>query len=170
MPERGDVELAQLRDSEGRRRERKAEVRVRELRSETLSAGQDDLAVVERHALAALHGMPPGVSWDRGIRVRRDEPEVRRRELALAGVAMRIAPRSELLEVGELADVDLGRQVTADRGLERLVGVQVAAGQRPGARVRVFRPLPEQHLELAVAYLEHDGKGDMGRMAGGFQL
>ena len=74
------------------------------------------------------------------------------------------------LQVRELAHVDLRREVFADRLLERLGAVEVAAGERPGAGVGLARPLPEERLELPVPYLQHDGEGDVGRMRGGFQL
>ena len=72
------------------------------------------------------------------------------------GMAPRVAARLELLEVGELADVDLLGEVAPDRGLERLAGTELSAGQRPRAEERLLRPLPEEHLERAVAHLEHD--------------
>ena len=56
-----------------------------------------------------------------------DEPEVGGRELAAHGAAIRLAQRLELLDVRKLADVDLRRQVPADRLLERLVGRQFSA-------------------------------------------
>ena len=73
-------------------------------------------------------------------------------------VAVGLAARLELLQVGELPHVDLRRQVPADRVLERLAGVEVAARERPGAAERLPRPLPEEHLQLALADLEHDGE------------
>ena len=60
--------------------------------------------------------------------------------------------------MGELADVDLGREMAPDRLLERLVGRELAARERPRAGERVERPLPEQHLEAAVAHLQDDRK------------
>jgi hypothetical protein len=71
-------------------------------------------------------------------------------------MAAGVAPRLELLEVGELADVDLLREVPPDRLLERLVGAEPTAGERPGAQERLLRALPEEHLERAVAHLEDD--------------
>src|SRR5439155_1780524 len=47
VPERGGVELAQLRDRELRRRQREADVRVRELCAQALTARERDRAVVE---------------------------------------------------------------------------------------------------------------------------
>jgi hypothetical protein len=50
----------------------------------------------------------------------------------------------------------------ADRLLERLVQLEVAAGKRPRAEEGLSRALPEQHLKPAVPDLEHDGEGDVG--------
>src|SRR5436190_10546886 len=47
VPERGDVDLAQLRQREARRGEREARVRVRELRAQPVAAGERDRAVIE---------------------------------------------------------------------------------------------------------------------------
>ena len=89
-----------------------------------------------------------------GIDTERDDAEVRRRELPLPRVPPGLAERLELLEVRELADVDLGREVPADRLLERLVRVEIAAREGPGAGIRILRTLPEQHLQLSRAHLE----------------
>src|SRR5262249_43130727 len=74
-----------------------------------------------------------------------------------------VTPRLELLEVCELAHVDLAREMTADRLLERLAGRELAARERPRPGERVERPLPEQDLELAGAHLEHDRDDGVGR-------
>jgi hypothetical protein len=42
-------------------------------------------------------------------------------------MAVRVAASLQLFEVGELAHVDLHRQVPPDRLLERLAGLEVAA-------------------------------------------
>ena len=78
------------------------------------------------------------------------------------GMPVRIAARLELLEVRELPDVDLPRQMPADRLLERLAGVEVAAGEGPVAGERLLRALPEQHLQLPGSHLEDDGEGVRG--------
>ena len=79
------------------------------------------------------------------------------------GIAAGLAPRAELLEVRDFADVDLGREVAADRGLERLVRLERAARERPGAGVGLARALPEQRLQPALAHLEHDRERDLRR-------
>src|SRR5215218_5196883 len=77
-----------------------------------------------------------------------------------------VAPGLELLEVREVADVDLRLQVAPNRPLERLARVESASGQRPRAEERLARPLPEQHLELAVPHLEDDGEHLVSRSRG----
>ena len=62
----------------------------------------------------------------------------------------------------DLGEVDLRREVAADRCLERLVRREHAAGERPGAGERLERPLPQQRLQHAVPHLEHGGQGDLG--------
>src|SRR5262249_45497387 len=96
-----------------------------------------------------------------GLRVARDEPEVRGRELPPQWAAAGVAQRLELLEMGELAHVDLGGEVAADRALERLVVRQLTAGQRPAAGARVESALPEEHAEAPVTHLEDDGEHDV---------
>ena len=106
--------------------------------------------------------VPARVARERaGSSAERDEPEIRGRELPALGVAGRIAPRPELLEVRDLAHVDLGREVPEDRALERLVRDERPAGERPRARVRLARALPQEHGQLAVAHLEHGGERDV---------
>jgi hypothetical protein len=74
-------------------------------------------------------------------------------------MAIGIAARLELLEMRELADVDLSCQVPADRLLECLAGIEVAAREGPVPRERLLRALPEQHLQLSCADLEDHGEG-----------
>ena len=64
VPERGGVDLAQLREREGRRREGEAGVRVRELAAQPLPAREDDLVVVEGK-LGQLVDRVPAVSSGR---------------------------------------------------------------------------------------------------------
>src|SRR5262249_1707150 len=72
----------------------------------------------------------------------------------------------ELLEVGELADVDLRGEMTPDRFLVRLVRSKLAAGQRPAAGAGLERALPEEHLQAVVAHLEDDGENGVGVHSG----
>jgi len=67
----------------------------------------------------------------------------------------------------ELADVDLRGQVAADRALERLSRLEVAARQRPAPGERVAGALPEQHPEHSVADLEDDGERSVSRSGAG---
>ena len=73
-------------------------------------------------------------------------------------VACGIAQRLQLLEVGELADVDLHRQVPADGLLERLSWLEVATGEGPGACEWLHGALPHERLQDARANLEDDGE------------
>jgi hypothetical protein len=57
--------------------------------------------------------------------------------------------------VRDLAQVDLLGELAAHRGLDVLVVAQAAAGQRPAAGVGFAGALPGQHLQVAVADLEH---------------
>ena len=161
VSERGGIDLAELRDRERLRRECEADVRVRQLRAEPLAARQRDRAVVERHARELVDGVPARVWRDDRVERTGEEADVCRRELPLARVALRIAPRLELLEVREAADVDLRRQVAANRCFERLPRAEIAAGERPRSAVRCLRALPEEHLEAAVPNPQHDGERDV---------
>ena len=141
-PERGGVEVAQLRDRERLGCEREADVRVRELRPQPLAPGEDDLAVVERGRRQRLDRVPRGVAGEPRVGVGGDEPQVRRRELPLARHPAGVAARVELLEVGELADVHLLGELALDRLLERLAGGEVAARERPRAGIGARAPAP----------------------------
>src|SRR5581483_9174105 len=114
-----------------------AEVRVRELAAQALATGEHDRPVVEGELRQRVDGVPARVGGEEGVEVARDEAEERRRELPAARVPVRVAQRLELLEVGDLAHVDLRGEVAADRRLERLVLAERAAGQRPRARERL---------------------------------
>ena len=105
--------------------------------------------------------MPARVGRDRGVDAERHEPEVRGRDLPLDRVPARVAVGRDLLQVCDLAEVDLRREMPADRRLERLVGREHAARERPGAGERLERPLPEQRLQHAVPHLEHRRQGDL---------
>ena len=85
------------------------------------------------------------VSWGRRIEAAGDETEVSCCQLPLARVAVGAAQRLELLQVGDLANVHLHRQMAADRFLERLAGLEVPAGEGPGAAVGLLRSLPQEH-------------------------
>jgi len=83
--------------------------------------------VVERELGQLVDRMPVGVVGERGVDVARHEPEIGGRELAARRAPVGVAERFELLDVREFADVDLCRQVPADRLLERLVGGELPA-------------------------------------------
>src|SRR5262249_37250983 len=123
VTERGAVDVAELRDGELRRRERERDVRVRELRAQPVAARSDECRVVESRRREAIDAMPGSVRGDCGTNVARDETEVGRRELPLVRDAIRIAERLELLEMCNVADVDLRFELPTDRFLERLAGL-----------------------------------------------
>jgi hypothetical protein len=78
-------------------------------------------------------------------------------------MASRVAAGLQLLEVGEIADVDLGGEVPPDRLLERLPRLEPAARKRPSAEEGLLRALPEQHLQDSLADLEDRAEGLVGR-------
>ena len=65
--------------------------------------------------------------------------------------------------MGELADVDLRLEVSPDRFLERLAGIEPTARQGPAPAERRLRPLPQEHVKLPSAYLQDDGQRDLRR-------
>ena len=105
-----------------------------------------------------VDGMPGGVLGHCGVEVGRHEPEIRRGEFPLGSGCGGIAQRLQLLEVGELADVDLHGEVAADGLLERLSRLEVAAGEGPRAGEWLHGALPDERLEDARANLEDDGE------------
>ncbi len=110
--------------------------------------------------------MPGRVAGQLRVDVRGDEPEERGRELAVARMPVRLAPAPQLLEVGDLADVDLRGELASDRAVERLVGRKRASGQGPGAAVGFPRALPEQRLQHPLAHLQDCGEHDLLRCCG----
>src|SRR5471030_2866940 len=154
VAERCAVEATELRDRECVRRQREAGVRVRELRTEPLPAREHDRAVVERQLRQLVDGMPARVARYRRVEIARDEAEICSRQLPAQGIALGVAARLELLEMGELLDVDLGGEMTPDRLLERLAGLELTARERPGSGEGLEGALPEQNVQAAVSYLE----------------
>src|SRR4029450_2081206 len=121
--------------------QREAEVRVGELRAQALECDLHDLAVVERGGREASGRLPRGVRRHLGIDVARNEAEVGSRKLPALRVPARLAASFQLLEMGELVDVDLGRKVAANRLLERLARLEITARKCPAALERIFGAL-----------------------------
>ena len=170
VSERRLVDVAELGERERRRCQREADVRVRELATEPVATREDDRAVVERGLREGVDRVPGRVGRYTRIEPQRHEPEVCGRELPPRGMADRVAPRPELLEVRDLAHVDLRREVPRDRGLERLVRDEGAAGKCPRARERLAPALPEKDAQCAVPDLEHRRERDVcGRVDGGWR-
>ena len=75
----------------------------------------------------AIGRLPRCVGREPGVEFARDEPEIGSRKLPLTWHAFWIAQCSELLEMRELAHVHFRGELTADRLLERLAGLQSSA-------------------------------------------
>src|SRR5215216_1712480 len=157
MAKRRPVHRPQLRDREACGRKREADVAVGQLGPQPLPAGQHNRAVVKGKLWEGLDRMPGGVLRDRRVVMDRNESQVGGRDQA-PWVSSGVAARLQLLKVGQLLDVDLGGQVSADRRLQRLAWAKQSPGQRPGAVERLLGPLPQQRLKLPVANLKHDGE------------
>jgi hypothetical protein len=99
--------------------------------------------------------MPCGVGGDLGVGVGRDEPEERGGDQPRAGYAVGVAEHRDLFDVGHLTDVDLLRELAAYRSLDVLVVPEPAAGECPSPLVRRACPLPCEHLQRALADLQH---------------
>jgi len=99
VPEGGGVKVPQFRDRELGRCKREADVRVRELRAQALTARERDLAVIERQLGQRRDRMPGRIRGEPRINAGGYEAEVRRRDLPFAGIAIGVAERLELLEV-----------------------------------------------------------------------
>jgi hypothetical protein len=80
--------------------------------------------VVERELVGKLvDGMPGGVGRKLGVESPRHEAEIRRGELPLVRVAVRVAHGLQLLEPGQLRHVDLSRELGPNRLLEGMAGL-----------------------------------------------
>jgi hypothetical protein len=54
--------------------------------------------------------------------------------------------------------------VLPDRLLERLTALEIATRERPGTEKRLARPTPDESLQRAVADLQNDCEGGVGRL------
>jgi hypothetical protein len=107
--------------------------------------------------------MPGRVGRDLRVDARRDQPEICSGDEPFARVAPGIAERLDLLEVRELADIHLRGEMAPDRVLQRFVGAEPPARERPRAEEGLARPQPEQRLKLLFPHLEHDPERLVGR-------
>ena len=163
VPKRRDVDLSKL-ERERLRREREADVRVRELRAEPLPSRQDDLAVVERHLRQVVDRVPAvsagtSGSTSSGTRPRYAVASCHSRGWRAGSLSVSSCSRWESSCTSTFA----ARCLRSDSSRSR-----PAQDSRPGVtrrRRRLFRALPEQGLECARAHLEHDRERHMG---GGF--
>ena len=149
------VDSTELGQRERLGRKREPDVGVRELRPEPVAAGEDDRAVIERGLGECVDRVPRRVGGHARVDTEWDESDECGRELPPIGMARRVAPGAELLEMRYLADVDLRRKVPLDRALERLVLGQRASRKRPGSGEGLACSLPEKHAQGAVAHLEY---------------
>ena len=78
--------------------------------------------MVEGERRQALDRVPVGVGGEGRVEPERHQAEVSGGELPLVRVTVGVAERLELLEPGQLRDVDLARQLAADRALQRPPG------------------------------------------------
>jgi hypothetical protein len=152
MAQRGGVQLAQGGDRELAWGEREPEVRVGQLRAQPVAGRGDDRGVVEGRVLERClrqrrERVPCGVRGHRGIGVGRDEAEEGRGDPADAGHAVGPAEHRDLLDVGDVADVDLLGELAQHRALDVLVVAEQAAGQCPAAGVRWQRASPCEYLQ-----------------------
>ena len=166
VAERGRVDVAELAQRECLRREREADVRVGELRPQSVAARKRDRAVVEREPGQAVDGMPVRVLRQRGIDPERHDPEVGGREVPLLGW------RSGSLRVSSCSRCESSRtstfagEVPADRILERLAGVEVAAGRDQAPANGSLARCQRSTCSLPGAHLEDDGEGSASKWSG----
>ena len=107
--------------------------------------------------------MPRGIRRQRGSTSLGTSPRYAVASCHSCGVRSGSLRVSSCSRCATLADVDLLRQVAADRCFERLARHEVAAGERPAPGERILRPLPEQHLEHACAGLKDHREADVSR-------
>ncbi len=158
VAERGGVDVPQLGDREGLRGQREADVGVGQLGAQPVAPGFGDRPVVERDGREAADGVPGGVGGDARFEAGRDQGQVGGGQYPAAGVASGVAAGLQLLEVGDVGEVDLGGQVAARRGAEALPGAQRSARQRPQSVERRRGPPPEQHAQPVAADLQDHGQ------------
>jgi hypothetical protein len=103
--------------------------------------------VVERRRRQRDQRVPLRVRGHRGVGVGRHEPEERGGDPPGVRHAVGPAEHPELLDVGDLTQVDLLGELAAHRALDVLVVAEQPAGQRPPSRVRWPGPLPGQDLQ-----------------------
>ena len=155
------VDDAQVRHGERLWRQRVAHVGVGELGAEALSSRLNDRRVVKGGGRQFVDREPRRVTRDRGIERRRHEGQVGGGDGALARIAVHVATGLELLEVRNVGEVDLRREVTAERGAEELDLSERSSGQGPVALEGGARPAPEQRMKAAFTHLEDRGEDFM---------
>ena len=106
--------------------------------------------------------MPGGVGRKDRIEANRNEAEIGGGELPLDGMPAGIAESPELLEPGQLCDVDLAREMRPNGPLEIDSRLEITARKGPSPLKRIPSPLPEKNAKPPTANLENDGEGDVG--------
>jgi len=100
--------------------------------------------------------MPCRIGRQSRLRSGGDHRQVRGRKHPLPRVARRIAPRLQLLKMGDFQNIHFGGEVSAGGRPEPFIGEQRPAGQRPRVMERRLRALPQQYVQPPIADLEHD--------------
>ena len=136
-----------------------------------LELPDDVLAMVERGELSEGHA--------RAVLAVPDQGERRRlaRKIVAQGMSVRAAERAARWSGARTkprvrTPVDPALSARVKTALERLTGLQIAAGEGPAAGKGVPGPVPQQHLEHAVAHLQdgserHVCRGGCFRLRGG---
>jgi hypothetical protein len=122
--------------------------------------------VIEGRLRKIVHRVPGSVIGQLRLSVRGDQCQVGGGQDALPGVADRIAARFQLLQVGDLGNVDLGGEMPARRCSQPLLCGEQPAGEDPGILERLFRSPPQQHGQPLGSHLEDDSQRLMAETVG----
>jgi hypothetical protein len=63
-----------------------------------------------------------------------------------------------LFEVGDIGEVDLRREVATERRAEAFGVTEWSTGERPGAFEGLASALPQQRVQVSLAYLKDRGE------------
>ena len=153
-----DVDLAQLRERERRRREREAGFEYESLpRSRSRPRARSRRG--RRRSAAARRPDASGCRRARRGRARAARGRGRPSRAPSGGSRSGVAVRGELLEMGDLADVHLRREVPPNRCLQRLAGLEEPAREVPRRRGTALGPAATAAPGGAVTHLEHHREG-----------
>lgn len=128
-------------------RERESDVGIGQLGPHSRYPLIDDMRVIERHGGQPVDREPLGMIRQIRPAGRRHQAQISRGDRPLRRIPVGGAESAQLFEVGDLAEIDLGREVSAYARTDRLSGADRTARQSPIPRKRRPSPTPGENRQ-----------------------